>query len=360
MRKSKAPPVTGFSRYVITLAIAAVCLLTLVWLQRTLPYLVGPYQLRMVMLSGIAIILAVSLNLVNGFAGQFSLGHAGFYAIGAYCSAYLTRYWGESITGYLTSAMGLSSELAVGVLMLMAIGVGLAAAFAAGIVVGLPSLRLRGDYLAIATLGFGEAIVVIIQNTRAVGAQRGFSGIPAYTEFSWVFAFVVLVILFSRNLAMSAHGRALFAIREDDVAAESAGVDVCRYKVMVFAMSAAWAGVAGALFAHYEGYLAPKAFGFMKSVDIVVMVVLGGGGSVTGAVAAAVVLTALPEMLRGMRLFGVELQEYRMVAYAALLVVLMLTRPQGVLGRSELSFVDIFRRLRSRIAHSRPKQERAQ
>ena len=337
MKKSSRKAAGGLARIISVIAAGVAAILLLIWLQEVLPSAVGMYHFRILMLSGIAIILAVSLNLVNGFAGQFSLGHAGFYAVGAYCSAYVTHTWGACITGYLVGGLRMSEPMVTSALMLLAICVGVITASIAGLLVGLPSLRLRGDYLAIATLGFGEAIRAIIQNTEAVGAQRGFTGINIYTSFAWVYGCAALVVVFSRNLAMSSHGRALFAIRDDEVAAESAGVNVFRYKAMAFVMSAAWAGVAGALFAHLEGYLSPKSFDFMKSIDIVVMVVLGGGGSITGSVVAAVALTALPEMLR-------SIQSYRMVGYAVLLIVLMLTRPQGLFGRSEFSLRHLRRR----------------
>ncbi|MDO8682859.1 MAG: branched-chain amino acid ABC transporter permease [Armatimonadota bacterium] len=335
--------------------IGVLAIFALMWLEQALSFVLGPYWMRILMLSGIAIILAVSLNLVNGFAGQFSLGHAGFYAIGAYISAIVTKTWGNQIINSLTTGLHLSPSLATGVLMLTAIIVGLVSASIAGLLVGLPSLRLRGDYLAIATLGFGEAIRVIIQNSETLGAQRGLRGIGSYTTFVWIFVFVILVIIFARNLAISSHGRALFAIRDDEIAAESAGVAVFKYKVMAFAMSAGWAGIAGALFAHYDAYLSPQTFGFMKSVDIVVMVVLGGGGSITGSVIAAVALTALPEVLR--EYLPRDFQNFRMVVYALMLVLLMLTRPQGIFGRTELSIVGIWRALRGKIRKTHPVEE---
>ncbi|MDO8586051.1 MAG: branched-chain amino acid ABC transporter permease [Armatimonadota bacterium] len=354
MKKSSGVSSPRSNRMAIFL-IAVGALVALQLLGTVLMLYAPPYYVRMIMLSGIAIVLAVSLNLVNGFAGQFSLGHAGFYAIGAYASGVLTFYWGNGLVAWLTGFAHLPLALAAVLLMLLAILIAAVAAGTAGYLVGLPSLRLRGDYLAIATLGFGEAIRVIIENSDAVGGARGFDitrdatgtllnalGAIDKATFTWIFGAAILVVLFSRNLAMSSHGRALFAIRDDEVAAESAGVAVFRYKVMVFAMGAAWAGVAGALFAQYDDYLTAKSFDFMKSIDIVVMVVLGGGGSITGSCVAAIVLTALPMLLQNY-LPG-SIQNVRMVVYAVLLIVLMLTRPQGLFGRSEFSVRNLFRR----------------
>ena len=199
----------------------------------------------------------------------------------------------------------------------------------AGWIVGLPSLRLRGDYLAIVTLGFGEIIRVLILNIDAIGAARGLPGIPQYSTFFWVFGTAVLVIVVARRIATSTHGRALFAIRDDEVAAEALGVDTTGYKVLAFVLGAFFAGVAGGLFAHFLSYLNPSSFTFLKSIEVVVMVVLGGMGSISGAIFAAIVLTVLPEVLR----FGAE---YRMIIYSVLLIVLMITRPTGLLGSHEI------------------------
>lgn len=319
------------------LAWAAGTLLLLGGLQAAQPYL-DPYYARILLLAGINIILAVSLNLINGFTGQFSIGHAGFMAVGAYTGAAISVFFGENITDTL-AALGLPDALSLPALLITAVVVGATAAALMGLVVGLPSLRLRGDYLAIATIGFGEGIRSLIENTRAVGGASGFYGIPPATNFFWIFLFVVGVILFSRSIALSSHGRALFAIREDELAAESVGINTFRYKVLIFVIGAAWAGVAGVLLAHLELTISPQPFGFMRSVEVVVMVVLGGMGSITGAVIAAVVLTALPEFLRTVlgalpQAFG-SVNDYRMVIYSLILIILMLTRPQGLFGRHE-------------------------
>ncbi len=304
-------------------------LVGLVVLDRVLPSIVqNEYYLRILILCGINVILAVSLNLVNGLTGQFSIGHAGFMAIGAYASAVLTMRVLPPMLNAL-AATGIPDPIAQGAVLLVAVVAGGLLAALAGLAVGLPSLRLRGDYLAIVTLGFGEIIRVLILNIDAVGAARGLSGVPKYTTIFWVGLWMWVVIGASYNLLRSTHGRAMLAIREDEVAAEALGIDTTRYKVIAFVLSAFFAGVAGGLFAHYLEYLNPSSFTFIKSIEIITMVVLGGMGSVSGAVMAAVFLTVLPEALR-------PVKDYRMVLYALLLIVLMITRPQGILGTREL------------------------
>src|SRR5580765_4782983 len=301
-----------------------------------LPRVLNPYFVQVVMLCGINVILAVSLNLINGFTGQFSIGHAGFMAIGAYASAMITLHGGSAWAAALAGS-GVPAGLAhAGPLLIALIGGGLAAALA-GYLVGLPSLRLRGDYLAIVTLGFGEIIRVLILNIDAVGGARGLPGIPGWANFFWVGGAVLVVILVARHLATSTHGRALFAIRDDEVAAEALGVNTTRYKVVAFVIGAFFAGVAGGLFAHYLSYLNPNSFTFLKSIEVIAMVVLGGMGSVSGSVFAAIVLTLLPELLR-------PVKSYRMVIYSLMLIVLMITRPQGLLGTREFSFSMLRRR----------------
>ncbi len=306
----------------------AVTLGVLAALSAVLPRSLNPYVFQVIMLCGINVILAVSLNLINGFTGQFSIGHAGFMAVGAYGSAMVSLHGGQRWAAAL-AAIGVPGGVGDGLALLAALLAGGLLAAIAGYLVGLPSLRLRGDYLAIVTLGFGEIIRVIITNVDAVGAARGLPGIPHWTSFFWVGLGVLSVIVLSINLANSTHGRALFAIRDDEVAAEALGVDTTRYKVLAFVIGAFFAGIAGGLFAHYLSYLNPNSFTFIRSIEVIAMVVLGGMGSVTGAVLAAVVLTVLPEVLR-------PVQQYRMVLYSLMLIVLMVTRPQGLLGSREL------------------------
>ena len=331
---------SALRRIVGPLAVLAVLAGLNAWLPRAL----NPYMFQVLILIGINIILAVSLNLVNGFTGQFSIGHAGFMAVGAYASAMFSLGPGKALLAALAGA-GLPAGFAQGTVLLVALllGGGLAAVF--GWLVGLPSLRLRGDYLAIVTLGFGEIIRVLILNIDAVGGARGLPGIPHWADFFWVFLGVAVVLALARNLARSTHGRALFAIRDDEIAAEALGVDTTRYKVTAFVLGAFFAGVAGGLFAHYLSYLNPSTFTFLKSIEVIAMVVLGGMGSLSGSVLAAIVLTLMPELLR-------PVKDYRMVIYSLLLIVLMITRPQGLLGTRELSLSGLFGRGRAAGARS--------
>ncbi|MGE5507077.1 MAG: branched-chain amino acid ABC transporter permease [Chitinophagales bacterium] len=271
----------------------------------------------------INIILAVSLNLINGITGQFSIGHAGFMAVGAYVSAMLSinahwPFWAVLVSG-------------------------MAAAAVMGLVVGIPSLRLKGDYLAIATLGFGEIIRVIIVNLDVTGGPRGLPGIPFKTSFFIAEGLALLTVLLVVNLVNSAHGRAMLAIREDEIAAETMGVNATRFKVTAFTIGASLAGLAGGLYAHYMMFIDPKSFGFFKSIEILTMIVLGGLGSITGAILSAAVLTYLPELLR-------QFAMLRMVIYSALLIVMMLVRPQGLLGTWEVT--DALKRFGRRPAKS--------
>jgi branched-chain amino acid transport system permease protein len=313
------------SRYVRNLIIALVVLAILYGLDVVFHgRLISPYFARILMLSGIAITLAVSLNLINGFTGQFSIGHAGFMAVGAYSSAYFSVNYGVRLAAALGDGMvGWMVALTIATL------IGAACAALAGLLVGVPSLRLKGDYLAIVTLGFGQIIVVFLNNIEAIGGARGYSGIPIVKSFFWIFLIAILTIVIVYNIVNSAFGRALISIREDEIAAEAMGVNTTRYKVMAFVISSALAGAGGVLFAHFDGYLNPKSFEFIKSFEILIMIILGGLGSIVGSVLGAILLTVLPEALRGFA-------QYRMVIYSLLLIILMITRPQGLLGKTDL------------------------
>ena len=285
--------------------------------------IISPYYTRILMLSGISITMAVSLNLINGFTGQFSIGHAGFMAVGAYTSAFFSINYGIP----LANSLG-NGTLGWAVALTLATVVGAVMAGIAGLVVGIPSLRLKGDYLAIVTLGFGQIIVVFLNNIEAVGGARGYSGIPIVQRFFWIFLVAVLTIAMVYNIVHSAFGRALISIREDELAAEAMGVNTTRYKVMAFVISSAMAGAGGVLLAHFDGYLNPKSFEFIKSFEFLIMIILGGLGSIVGSVIGAILLTVLPEGLR-------QFAEYRMVVYSLLLIILMITRPQGLLGSKD-------------------------
>lgn len=296
------------------------------------------YFVYLALLVGVNVVLAVSLNLINGITGQFSIGHAGFMAVGAFSSAVVSQALGE----YRISALpeGLEHQLFFVVSLL--VGGTLAGLF--GFVVGLPSLRLKGDYLAIVTLGFGEIILVVVRNTPSLGGALGLSSTPQHTTFFSVWFVVFLVVLFARRLLASPHGRNLVAIREDEVAAEAMGVDTTGYKVRAFVVSSFFAGVAGGLFAHFQSIITPgDSFSFVKSMEIVVMIVAGGLGSTSGAVVAAIFLTLLPEGMRAIFIslggdnaaLAQSIDQLRKPIFGLLLVVMMLTRPQGLFGTHE-------------------------
>ena len=281
---------------------------------------IDDYAVNVIVLIGINIILATSLNLVNGHTGQFSLGHAGFMCIGAYASSAFTIYQGAP----LLRAFGGGVFANNAVFLIALLVAGLAAALA-GLIVGVPSLRLRGDYLAIVTLGFGEIIRVIVQNTDAIGGPRGLNMIPGFTNLFWTFAVASVTVYVVANLVDSTYGRGFLAVRDDEIAAEAMGINTTKYKVLAFVLGAFFAGIAGALYAHYITFISPEGFNFMKSVDVVVMVILGGMGNIFGVVLAAALLTVLNEFLR-------SFEQYRMIVFALLLILMMILRPQGLLG----------------------------
>ena len=271
---------------------------------------IGPYwELNFISVC-IWIIMAVSLNLINGFTGQFSIGHAGFMAVGAYVSAIMTVNFDMTF-------------------ILAIIGGFISAAFL-GFLIGIPTLRLSGDYLAIATLGLGEIIRVCILNISYVGGASGFMNIPRLTSFPWAFVMMTFTVFVIKNIANSAMGRACVAIRENEIAAETMGIDTTKYKVLAFTVGAGFAGLGGALFSHCYYIAHPNSFTFIKSFDILTMVVLGGLGSLSGSIIGAVLLTIITALLN-------EVPEWRMIIYSVTLIVLMLFRPQGLLGNKELS-----------------------
>jgi branched-chain amino acid transport system permease protein len=273
------------------------------------------YFLDVAVTCGINITLAVSLNLINGYTGQFSLGHAGFMAIGAYTAAMITTTLGSKLLPLVGGQTWILFPLAL-------YGGGLAAS-AAGLLVGVPSLRLKGDYLAIVTLGFGEIIRVILQNIDAVGGPRGLIGIPDYTTLFWTFGLAAITVYTVWALVNSTYGRGFIAVNDDEIAAEAMGINTTRYKITAFVVGAFFAGLAGGVYAHFKQYIAPQGFGFDKSIEVVVIVILGGMGNNIGVIIAAVLLTLLTETLRK---FG----DYRMILYSLLIIVLMITRPQGL------------------------------
>jgi branched-chain amino acid transport system permease protein len=279
---------------------------------------IDPYYLDVLIGIGINIVLAVSLNLVNGYTGQFSLGHAGFMAVGAYLSAAVTVFLGPRLLGEEGG-----TAFQQGLLFLGALLAGGVAASIAGLLVGVPSLRLKGDYLALVTLGFGEIIRVIFQNVEVLGGALGLNGIPAYTTIFWVLACVAVSVFVVTCLVHSTYGRGFLATHDDEIASEAVGLNTTRYKIVAFVIGAFFAGAAGGLYGHFKMTITPTGFDFTKSIEIVVMVILGGMGNTVGVILAAILLTLLPEVLR-------PIAEYRMIIYSLLLIVLMIMRPQGL------------------------------
>jgi branched-chain amino acid transport system permease protein len=318
-----------------TAAVLIAASLLLVLADQGLPRVLNSYYLTILARISVAVLAAVSLQLVNGFTGQFSIGHAGFMAVGAYTGAALSVYASAPLLAELQAWFPASVARAL-YFPIPLVGGGLAASLA-GLLVGIPALRLRGDYLAIATLGFGEIIRIAILNVDLVGGARGFSLASSlhpeldlrYEGLGAIYAVVALSVAVIARLVYATGGLAFRAVREDETAAESVGIATTRVKVEAFVVSSFFAGVAGALFAHSEGYIHTNSFSFLRSFEIVVFVVLGGLGSLSGAILAAALLTAAPELLRG-------LGEWRMILYSLLLIAVMLVLPHGLLGPREL------------------------
>jgi branched-chain amino acid transport system permease protein len=300
---------------------AIVALYLVLFLLRSLG-VINLYWGKVMDLSLVITISATGLSLIYGFTGQFSLGHAAFYGIGAYTAAYITKTLGGTIPYFVLALV--------------------AAAAVAGLIaflIGLPILRLRSDYLGIATLGFGVIVKVLLDNMDKVdpafGGARGMGGIAALTNFHWVFWLAVGAVLLARNLITSSHGRACIAVREDEVAADLMGIDTTRFKTLTFVIGCSLAGLAGGLYAHLYLFLHPTSFDFLKSLDVLLVVVLGGLGSLTGTVVTAVGWSFLNEVLRAILPQG--FLDWRGVIYALVLIVLMIVRPQGIMGGKEFS-----------------------
>lgn len=273
----------------------------------------------------INIILAVSLNLVIGVCGQFSLGHAGFMCIGAYCA------------GIMVKMMPNMTGLAIGVL------IGFALSTIVALIVSIPTLRLKGDYLAIATLGFAEIVRILVQNMEITNGAAGLNGIPKLTTFPLLFVCAVIAILVVCNFTHSAPGRVCLSIREDEIASEAMGINTTKYKVIAFVIGALLASLAGALFACNFYVIKPDQFTFNKSIDILVMVVFGGMGSMTSSVLAAVAIGIINVVLA-------NFSEIRMIIYGLALVGIMIFKPTGILGTKELSFKKLFDKRKEKSA----------
>ncbi|NLN65366.1 MAG: branched-chain amino acid ABC transporter permease [Clostridiaceae bacterium] len=271
----------------------------------------------------INIILAVSLNLITGFTGQFSLGHAGFMSIGAYTCTIITLR--------VPTTLGFITGLLAGAILAALVGA----------VVGLPTLRLRGDYLAIATLGMAEIIRIIFLNLDITNGAAGLFNNNQYVNWFWLFLFTAGTVVLISNFIKSSHGRACISIREDEIAAEAVGINSTKYKVTAFVMGAFFAGIAGSMHSSYFYFIKPDLFGFLKSINILVIVVFGGLGSISGSIIAAILLALISTSLQ-------SIPELQMVIYAAMLITIMLFRPQGLMGSKELS-LSLFKKWSSLI-----------
>lgn len=280
--------------------------------------LVNEYVQLVIIYIGINIILTVSLNLINGYMGEFSVGHAGFMAVGAYVSALFTTKIIPDNLGALFFPL---------VVLAGGVGAGLI-----GLLVSVPSFKTRGDYLAIVTLAFNMIVKSVIENIEAIGGPRGIPGIDKLTTLPWTFFWTVLAILVIRNFVYSNLGRGVQSIREDEIASDLMGVNTNKVKLLAFVLSSFFAGVAGALFAHVLQFISPKVFDIIKSTDVLIMVYLGGIGSITGSILGATVYTVLLEVLRP---FGM----WRMVLMPLMLVLLMIFRPRGIMGMREFRWL---------------------
>jgi len=317
-------------------------------------YLIGNktisgFNAKIIMLIGINIILTVSLNVATGYLGQLPLGHAGFMAVGAYASAILMKRMGGSALGMFFIGRGFEKAAMEATIFPLGMLFGGLVAALFGLIIGIPALRLKGDYLAIITLGFGEIIRVVILNIDSVlgfpltyGAAS-LKGIPKTTGFLNTYIVVILICFAIHTMMKSRHGRAILSIRENEIAAESCGIKTTYYKTLGFVASAFFAGVAGSLYAGYLGLLSPGSFGFMKSIEILVMVVLGGMGSMAGSVISATVLTALPQIL-------LAFDKWRMVVYSLVLIIVMIFKPSGLMGTYDFSLSRLLEKAWNRLA----------
>ncbi|QNM04586.1 branched-chain amino acid ABC transporter permease [Qiania dongpingensis] len=286
---------------------------------------INAYLFQVITIAGINVIMTISLNLVIGITGQFSMGHAGFMSIGAYISAIVTRLAFQVLerTALTDNLILLAAVIAGGII---------AAVF--GFIIAMPTLKVKGDYLAIVTLGFGEIIRAVWRVVDYTGGALGFSGIPKLTNFTWVFVILLIAIYASRNFIKSSFGRSCLAVRENDIAAEAMGVNCRNYKVLAFVFAAFMAGVAGGLYAHLIQFIQPDNFSAAKSTDYIVYLYAGGVGTISGSIFGAVVLTILPELLR-------FLNDWRLVIYALLLLYIIIWKPYGLFGGREFKFLNL-------------------
>ena len=290
------------------------------------------YLLGILTLAGINLMTVLGLSLLTGFTGLFSFGHAGFMAIGGYASAMMTvKFHWPFIPALL---MG-----------------GLIAAIVSALI-GKLTLNLKGDYFCIATLGFGEAIRLILDNVQVFGGARGWPGIPNYTNFWNVLFINIIAIIVLANLIRSRHGRNMIAIREEELASQIVGINVFKTKMVSLMISACYAGIAGGLMAHYMTFLQPKMFSLAKSTELTIIVIFGGLGSISGSVLGALVLTSLPEVLRAF-------SQWRLVFYGMAVIFIMISRPEGLMGGYELTPSSMKKLYRNLTSKRREKLEAA-
>ena len=284
--------------------------------------MISRYQTGILIIICINVILAVSLNITVGCLGQITIGHAGFMSVGAYAAALFSK------AGIIDGLPGYIVALIVGGLV----------AGVVGIIIGIPALRLNGDYLAIITLAFGEIIRVLIEYFKFTGGAQGLRGIPrTNSNFTIIYFVMVISVMMMFSLMTSRHGRAVLSIRDDEIASGASGINTTYYKTFAFTVSAIFAGIAGAVYAHHLGILGAKQFDFNYSINILTMVVLGGMGSFTGSILSAIALTILPEVLRGF-------SDYRMIIYSLLLILTMIFRPTGLFGDREFRITPIIKK----------------
>ena len=285
----------------------------------------NPYIDLVLKYIGINIILTISLNLVNGYMGEFSVGHAGFMAIGAYAASLLTVWvFPRGLGAFLFPVASLAGGIAAGI---------------AGLGIAIPSFRTRGDYLAIVTLAFNMIIKSVLENIEAIGGPRGFMGMEKLTSLWWVYLVVILMVFLARNYVFSNFGRGVLSIREDEIASGLVSVNTRQVKVLTFVFSAFLAGIAGGLFAHELQFINPRSFTILKSTDMLVMVYLGGIGSLGGSILGATVFTVVIEGLRSvLQQIGIS-QEWRLVVAPLMLILLMIYRPSGIMGLREFRFL---------------------
>lgn len=326
MKKSNKYTLFTKSNLLKILLVLAIYLVVYVIVSQNL--LLRQYRSVLVLI-GVNVILAVSLNLITGFLGELSLGHAGFMMIGAYASAIFSKY-----------LLGVSPNVSAFIAVLLALLIGGLTAALAGVIVGIPVLRLRGDYLAIVTLAFGEIVRSLSENLKITNGATGLSGIETFTNYKhFTYAFVVMVIavVVISNMIRSRQGRAILSVRENHIAAESMGINISRFKLLAFVVGSFFAGIAGVIHAHNQGSIFPNEAGYNKSIDILVIVVLGGMGNIKGSIIAAIILTILPELLR-------DAADYRQLLYAIVLIVMMIVNSS-----------DKFTAIKNNMLHRLPK-----